>query len=140
MKDRLFLDSNIIIDFLGEREPFYEAAAKIATLADRGDIEIFISALTYPTVFYLLSRYEDKAIVKEKIRKLKVISETVDLTDRILEKGLSSVFTDFEDSLQYFSALKSDCHILITRNGKDFKGSDIPVLTGEEYLQSRKKK
>lgn len=140
MKDRLFLDTNIIIDFLGEREPFYEAAAKIATLADRGDIEIFISALTYPTVFYLLSRYEDKAAVKEKIRKLKVISETVDLTDRILEKGLSSVFTDFEDSLQYFSALKSDCHILITRNGKDFKGSEIPVLTGEEYLQSRKNK
>ena len=56
MKEKLFLDTNVVIDLLGEREPFYESAAKIATLADRGKIQIYVSALTYSTVYYLLAR------------------------------------------------------------------------------------
>lgn len=134
--DRLFLDTNVVLDLLGEREPFYDSAAKIATLADKGKIILTVSALSYPTIFYLLSKFEENAIVKEKLRKFKVIAETSDLTDRIVEKGLSSKFTDFEDALQYHCAIKQDCNILITRNEKDFKGSHIPVMTPDEYLKS----
>ncbi len=134
MKDKLFLDTNIVVDLLGEREPFYEPIAKIATLADKGKIQLIVSALTYSTVYYLLSRFEDKKAVKEKIIKFKVIAETSDLTDKIIEKGLSSKFKDFEDSIQYYCAIEEDCNILITRNIKDFKESDIPVLTPDEYL------
>ena len=140
MKDKLFLDTNVVIDLLGERELFYSSAAKIATLADKGKIHLIISALTYSTVFYILSRFEDKEVVKEKIRKFKVIAETADLTDRIIDKGLSSKFTDFEDSIQYYCATNMDCNILITRYGKDFKESDIPVLSPDEYLNSLKSK
>ena len=140
MKDKLFLDTNIVVDLLGEREPFYESVAKIATLADKGKIQLFVSALTYSTVFYLLSRFEDKEIVKEKIRKFKVIAETSDLTDKIIDKGLSSKFKDFEDSLQYYCALETDCNLFITRNGKDFKESELPVMTPNEYLSSLKNK
>jgi predicted nucleic acid-binding protein len=140
MKEKLFLDTNIVIDLLGERENFYESAAKIATLADKGRIQIFVSALTYSTTYYLLVRFEEKEIVKEKIRKFKVIAETADLTDRIVDKGLASKFSDFEDSLQYYCAVKMDCNIIITRNVKDFKESDIPVLTPDEYLNSIKNK
>lgn len=99
-------------------------------MADKGKIQISVSALTYSTVYYLLSRFEDKETVKEKIRKFKVIAETSDLTDKIIEKGLSSKFTDFEDSLQYYCALKMDCNILITRNGKDYNESEFQL-----YLQ-----
>ena len=140
MMDRLFLDTNIVLDLLGEREPFYEPAAKIATLADKGKVSLIVSALSYSTVFYVLSKFEDKEAVKEKLRKFKVITETSDLTDRILNKGLSSKFTDFEDALQYHCAIKLDCNILITRNEKVFKSSDIPVMTAEEYLKSLKNK
>ncbi|MFC0875808.1 type II toxin-antitoxin system VapC family toxin [Saccharicrinis sp. FJH2] len=140
MKDRLFFDTNVVLDLLGEREPFYDSAAKITTLADRGEIELIVSALTYSTVYYLLSRFEDKELVKEKIRKFKVIAETSDLTDKIVEKGLSSKFSDFEDALQYYCAIKMDCKILITRNIKDFKESEIPVLTPDEYLNSLRTK
>lgn len=136
MIDRLFLDTNVILDLLGEREPFYASAAKIATLADKGNVNLIVSALSYSTIFYLLSRFEDSEAVKEKLRKFKVIVETSDLTDRIINKGLSSKFTDFEDALQYHCAIKLDCNILITRNEKDFKGSDIPVMTPDEYLKS----
>lgn len=138
MKEKLFLDTNVILDLLGEREPFYESVAKIATLADKGKIKLIASALSYSTVYYLLSKFEADTVVKEKLRKFKVIAETSDLTDMIIDKGLSSGFSDFEDALQYYCALKMDCNLLITRNGKDFKGSDIPVMTPDEYLSSLK--
>jgi Predicted nucleic acid-binding protein, contains PIN domain len=140
MKTRLFLDTNIMLDFLGERHPYYDPIAKIATLADRGQITILVSALSYSTVSYFLAKYENKEIAKEKLRKFKIISEICDLTEQIIEKGLNSDFADFEDSLQYYSAVASDCNILITRNGKDFKGSSIPIMTAEEYLKSINKK
>ncbi len=137
-KDKLFLDTNVVIDLLGEREPFYKSAAKLASLADKNRIKLIVSALTYPTVYYILSKFENKKLVKEKIRKFKVIADTSDLTDRVIEKGLASKFNDFEDSLQYYCAVKSECNVLITRNGKDFKASNIPVLTPDEYLNSLK--
>jgi predicted nucleic acid-binding protein len=136
MMDKLFLDTNVVLDLLGERMPFYENAAKIASLADKGLINIVVSALSYSTIFYLLSKFEDSEIVKEKLRKLKVISETADLTNRIIEKGLESNFIDFEDALQYHCAISKDCNIIITRNIKDFKESAIPVLSPTEYLKS----
>lgn len=140
MKEKLFLDTNVVIDLLGEREPFYTSAAKIATIADKGKVQLIVSALTYSTVFYILSRFEKKEIAKEKIRRFKVITETADLTDRIVDKGLASKFADFEDALQYYCAIKTDCTVIITRNTKDFKESELPVLTPDEYLLSLKNK
>jgi predicted nucleic acid-binding protein len=139
MKNRLFIDTNVMLDLLGERIPHYNSIAKIATLADKGKIKMVISALSYPTVFYLLSKFESVDKVKEKLRKFKIISEISDLDEKIIEKGLTSNFSDFEDALQYYCALKLNCNILITRNGKDFKESEIPVMTAEEYLISLKK-
>ena len=136
MKNRLFLDTNVMFDLLGEREPFYDSIAKVATLADKGEVILTVSTLSYSTLFYLLSKFEKSEVVKEKLRKFKIISRTSDLTDNIIEKGLSSNFSDFEDALQYHCALKADCNILITRNGKDFKESEIPVMTATEYLKS----
>ena len=136
MNNRLFLDTNVMLDLFGEREPFYDSIARIATLADKGEVKLTVSTLSYSIVFYLLSKFEDSKIVKEKLRKFKIISETSDLTDKIIEKGLSSSFSDFEDALQYHCALKADCNILITRNVKDFKESEMPVMTATEYLKS----
>ncbi len=125
MKDKLFLDTNIVIDLLGEREPFYEPAAKIVTLADKGKVQIIVSALTYTTVCYLLSRYERNKVVKEKMRKFKVIAETSDLTDKIIDKGLESKFSDFEDSLQYYCAVESECNLIILTNVKNYSWDSV---------------
>lgn len=136
--DTLFLDTNVVIDLLGEREDFYDSIAKIVSLADKGKIKLTVSALTYSTIFYILSRFESKEIVKQKIRKFKTVAKTADLTDKIIDKGLSSKFSDFEDVLQYFCALKTGCTIIITRNEKDFKESEIPVFAPNEYLSKLK--
>lgn len=136
---KVFIDTNVMLDFLGEREPFYLSSAKIATLADKGKIEIVVSALSYATVSYFLTKFEGLEKTIEKLRKFKVISTICELDERIIEKGLNSNFSDYEDSLQYYSALRKDCKVLITRNAKDFKKAEMPVLTPDEFLNSLKK-
>ena len=135
---KLFLDTNIMLDFLGEREPFYISAAKIATLADKRKLKIIVSALSFATVSYFLTKYEGLKETKDKLRKFKIISGICELDELIIEKGLNSDFPDFEDSLQYLSALRTECDFIITRNGKDFKKSQIPVMTPDEFLNSMK--
>jgi len=136
MIPKLFLDTNVVLDLLGERVTFYTSAAKIATLADKEKIRLVTSALTFATVNYILSKYEGQQKAKEKLRKFKVLTRICSLDETIIEKGLNSNFSDYEDALQYFSALKSECDMLITRNGKDFKLSEIPVFTPDEFLRS----
>ena len=140
MKTKLFIDTNVMLDLLGERMPFYISVAKIATLADKGQIILVASALSYSTVSYFLTKFENAEKAKVKLRKFKIISQICDMNEIIIEKALNSNFSDFEDSLQYFSAVASECDILITRNGKDFKESLIPVMTADEYLKSIKGK
>lgn len=136
MKKRLFIDTNIMLDLVGEREPFYRFAAQLATLADQKKLEIIVSPLSFATVNYLLSKFENQTAVIEKLRKFKIISDTCAMDDSIVEKGLHSNFNDFEDALQYYSAIAANCDIIITRNGKDFKNSMLPVMTAEEFLKS----
>lgn len=136
MKKRLFLDTNVILDLLGQRDPFYDAIAKLATLADKEILTLVVSPISFATLNYFLSKFESALIAQEKLRKFKIICTICKVDEQIIEKGLNSNFNDFEDALQYFSAIGSDCDILITRNGKDFKNSLLPVMTADEFLQS----
>lgn len=135
---KIFLDTNIIIDFLVEREVFYEPAAKIMTLADRKKIKIFTSPSSISNSYYLLSKYENTKTALEKIRKFKVLCSISMMDDEVVEKAINSDFKDFEDAMQYFSALASHCDLIVTRNEKDFKNAMIPVMNGESYLQTLK--
>jgi len=140
VKTRIFLDTNVMMDLLSARVPFYNSIAKITSLADKGEIKMIVSALSYTTVNYLLSKIDNVDITRDKLRKFKIISEVAVLDEEIIEKGLNSNFSDFEDAVQYFSALKANCKIIVTRNTKDFKESRLPIMTPEEFLASIKKK
>ena len=133
---KIFLDTNIILDFLGEREGFYEASAKIMTLADKKKIQVYTSPSSISNVFYVLGKYENSKIALEKIRKFKLLCSMSVMDDEVVEKAIKSDFKDFEDAMQYFSALASNCNIIITRNEKDFKNAMIPVMNAESYLLS----
>lgn len=136
---KIFLDTNIILDFLGEREGFYEASAKIMTLADKKKIQVYTSPSSISNVFYVLAKYENPKITLEKIRKFKLLCSMSVMDEEVVEKAIHSDFKDFEDAMQYFSALASNCDIIITRNEKDFKNALIPVMNAEEFLQTLKK-
>ncbi len=134
MSSRLFIDTNIVLDLLARRDPFYLPAAKLATLADYKKVELVTSPLTVATVNYLLTKYENARSAKEKIGKFLSLCQVCTMDEQTVEKAMHLEFSDFEDGLQYISALSANCNILITRNIKDYKKAAIPVMTAEEYL------
>jgi predicted nucleic acid-binding protein len=134
MKPRLFLDTNVIMDLYSERHPFYLDIARIATLSETGDVEIVASALSFATSSYFLTKYEGATIAKEKLRKLRIICPAIALDESIIDKGLNSHFSDIENAFQYYSALSSKANFLITRNAKDFKQSEMVIMSPQEFL------
>ena len=140
MIKRIFLDTNVILDLLGERIPFYDAIAKIGTLAEKGRIVLVVSPISFATVNYFISKFKNSKVAREKLRKFKIICEISKLDEQTIEKALNSSFKDFEDALQYFSATESNCKLILTRNGKEFKKSLLPFMTPDEFLKNLKLK
>lgn len=133
--NRIFVDTNIVIDLLAKRTEFYSEAAKIFSFSDGGKVELFISSLTFANTNYVLSKHKSPKEAREILRKFKVLVNVLSLDDKIIELALSDEkFADFEDGLQYYSALKSNMDVILTRNKKDFRHAGIPVLTAKEYL------
>lgn len=134
--ERLFVDTNIVLDLLQKREDFFKDAQELFTLADEGRVELYISSLTITTVNYLLSRYYNSLQAKKLLLKFKVLVNTLPLDDKIIDLALSSEIDDFEDAIQYYTAMQIGAKVIITRNKKDFKKGTIVVLTAQEYLNS----
>lgn len=133
---RLLVDTNIVIDLLARRKEFFEEAAQLFSLADKKEIELYISSLTFANTHYILSHYSSRSEARKVLRKFKVLVTILSLSDKIIELALSdSHFPDFEDGLQYYSAIENQMEIILTRNKKDFKQSKIPVLTAREFLE-----
>lgn len=139
MMQKVFLDTNIVIDFLGERQEFYEAAAKVLSLADKKKIKIYTSPTSISNSYYLLSKFEGTRAVLEKIRKLKLICSISIMDDEVIEKAINSDFKGFEDAMQYFSAIATKCDIIITRNERDFRTALIPVMNAKSFLETLKR-
>ena len=134
MKKKVFVDTDIIYDLLGKRDPFYLAAAQLFTLADEGKVQIFISALSFANLHYLISKKRSEEEAKEILRKFKVLVHVAPLNDKIIDLALNSEFSDFEDALQYYSALQNEIEVLLTRNLKDYRKAQITVLTAQDFV------
>jgi predicted nucleic acid-binding protein len=104
------------------------------TLADENEVNLYISSLTFANTHYVLSKELNADETRKVLIKFKLLMKILPLDDRILELALSSDFKDFEDGIQYYTALENKLEIIITRNKKDFKTAKLPVLTAKEYL------
>ena len=134
---KLYIDTNIVLDLLAKREPFYESSAKLFSLADRNVIQLSVSSLTFANTNYVLSKLKSTSEAKEILRKFKLLVHIVSLSEKIVDLALNnSAFKDFEDGLQYYSAIESNQDIIITRNQKDFKSSLLSIMSAEEFLSS----
>lgn len=134
----LLVDTNIIIDLLAKRDEFYPEAAQLFSLADKKEIKLKISSLSFANTNDILTRIKSAKEAREILRKFKVLVDILNLDDRIIELAISDEkFTDFEDGLQYYSAIENSVDIIITRNKKDFKKSRLPVLTAKEFLADK---
>lgn len=135
----VFLDTNIVVDFLGERANFYTSAARILTLADKKKIKIYTSPSSISNTYYILSKYENAKAALEKIRLFRLLCSISIMDEEVIDKAINANFRDFEDAMQYFSALATNCEVIITRNEKDFKNALIPVMNAESYLEALKR-
>lgn len=132
---KVFLDTNIVVDFLCERGEFYLPAARIVVKAYRKEIELCCSSLTFATASYLMGKSKlDSAAIFQKIASFCTLC-TPTIVDQItIDEALHSEFTDFEDAMQYFSARRFGADVIITRNKSDFEKSQIPCYEPTEYL------
>lgn len=131
---KIFIDTNVLLDVLTQRTLFYDDAAVVWSLVEQGIVSGYISAISVNNVFYIarkLKTLEDAQSLVDKILKdFRVIA----LDYEILKLARTISNQDYEDLIQYFSAIKSGCNYLITRNKKDFPDSGIDLLLPKEFL------
>ena len=119
--DKILVDTNIVIDLLSKRKEFYKSASRLFTLSENKKIKLAISSLTFANTFYLLSKELDTAKTKEILRIFKLLVKILPMDDKIIDLSLNSDFKDFEDAIQYYTAIENKLEIIITRSLKDFK-------------------
>ena len=131
---KLFLDTNVIIDVIASREPFVEDSRKVLSLCEQGQAEGVMSAITLCTISYVLRKFAAPGTLRRQIRDFRNLLSPVDLTAALLDRAISSTIADFEDAVQFYSAVYSDADYIITRNAKDFPQDSIPVLSPAAFL------
>jgi predicted nucleic acid-binding protein len=134
--EKVFVDSDIVLDLLSARQPHYKYAAELFSLADENSIKIFVSSLTFANVNYILSKQLSAVQARKMLLKFKTLISVLSVNDKIIELALVSDFHDFEDAIQYNSAIENDISTLLTRNLKDYKKAEITILTPQQFLKA----
>lgn len=132
------MDTDIILDFFFDREPFSENAAKILSLCESKEIRGFVTPVIISNVYYLLRQTAKHEKVMEKLKMLISITEVLVIDKDSIIQALNSEFKDFEDALQNYAAeLNKEIDVIISRNTKDYKTSALGVMTPDNYLKMR---
>ncbi len=133
---RVLVDTNIVLDFLLQREPFFQDAELLFQLIDSGPVIGYVTATTLTDIFYI-SRRHTRSI--EQARQ--AVSETLSamticpVNRTVLESALGTGLTDFEDAVQIACAVDQGLNAILTRDMKGFSSSSIPVLSIRQLLQ-----
>ena len=132
---RVFFDTNIVIDLLLARLEWCRTSSSIFDLATDGKIELYCSTLTLGTAsFYLEKNHFTRDEIVMKLLNFVSVCMLTSVDVNVAKSALNSSFKDIEDAMQYFSALREGCDVIITRNKKDFAESKIQVLEPQEFL------
>ena len=138
-KDKIFLDTDVALDHLADRQPFAEYAHRLFALAETGELTVCVSSLSFSNLYYILRKLKGHADALVLLGKLKLLARVSAVTETEINSALSSSFKDFEDAIQHFTAkAEGGISAIITRNKADYSASEIPILSPEEYLAKRK--
>lgn len=134
---RIFLDTNVWIDFLAERFPYYLSAASLFTCAEEGKCYVVISSLSMINAQYICCERGKMPLAswKQKVTTLKDLYDVCSVDSSDVFSSAEADWTDFEDCVQFYAAKRSGCDVIVTRNPKDFSQSDMVVMTPEEMLE-----
>ncbi len=131
---KIFIDTNVLLDVLAEREPFYDDSAAIWTLAEVGKVGGCVSVLSFSNIYYIVRRLRDKRAAARAMRLLRDSFTPVPCDAQVLHQAIDADMKDFEDAIQYFSALRAGVECLVSRNPSHFPRSGLAVLTPAEFL------
>ncbi len=133
---KVFVDTNVLLDVLARREPFYGDSARLWSLAERGRIEALVSVISFNNVYYIVRKAETRKTAERSLRLLRSVFKPVPLDAQILNQAIDSDFADFEDAIHFHSAIHAEADCLVTRETKDYPTTDLSVLTPAEFLAS----
>lgn len=133
---KVFLDTNVIMDFCAKRVPFFEDASLIIDMGYRKEITLIVSSLTFINVAYILRKVYEQELVMKKLEELVKICTVSSIDENIILNGIQMHAKDFEDSVQYLSASKCDAEVIVTRDAKGFEGFSIQAITPTAFLES----
>ena len=134
----VFLDTNVVIDFMGQREEFFDDAASIFTMIEDKKIVASVSALTIVNCAYILKKAFNYDIMLDKVNTLCQLLNIMPIDQSHLLEAARLHPYDYEDAVQYLSALPSHPDVIITRDKKGFKNFDILVMTPDEFVRKAK--
>ena len=135
---KVFLDTNILIDFLAARQPFAEDAVALFQLADDGEIELMVSDLTIINTIYVLRRmHYNLSEIYDAMDDIRPLLTIVSMGASVVDRCLQHRSDDFEDEMQYLSAVEANADYIITRNKKDFDFGDSAVMTPQEFFKEQ---
>ena len=133
---KILIDTNIVLDVMLKREPFYRLSLEVLSLAKRDDVEEYVSASAITDIYYLAYRQiRDKGSVKKLMKELLTVVSVASVSGQEIENALSLEWNDFEDSVQYAVALLNEMDGIVTRNQKDYNRADMKVWSPEQVLQ-----
>ncbi|WP_372948814.1 type II toxin-antitoxin system VapC family toxin [Mariniphaga sp.] len=138
MAFKLFIDSDVVIDFFTDREPHANPASELFDLREKGKVILFLSALSINNIYYIVRKFLGHTKALEVIETLTEMTEIIGTTKKEVIQALKNDFKDFEDSVQYSSALTiSGLDAIITRNIKDYRNSEIAVMKPLNFLKMK---
>ena len=138
MADKIFLDTDVALDHLADRQPFAEYAHRLLALAETGELTICVSSLSFSNLYYLLRKLKGHDQALALLGKLKSLVHISAVAETEIQSALASSFKDFEDAIQHFTAkAEGGVSAIVTRNKADYAASEIPVLSPEEFLAKR---
>ena len=132
---KIFVDTNILIDFVCSRENFVDDAERLFALGCVEDMQLMTSALSYVTAMYVAHKYDYKSVT-ETLLAVSEFMEVLDLKGRTVVEMLSSDWKDYEDATQNKTAINANADCIVTRNKKDFSNSSLPVYTVRELFET----
>ncbi|TRX61255.1 PIN domain-containing protein [Fulvivirga sp. M361] len=132
---RVFLDANVIISVLNKEYPLYTYSSRILSLANSTSYSLYTSPLCLAIAFYFASKKSGQTMAKRKISILAANLKVTSIDGAIVKKALHNLSVhDFEDGLEYYSAVDGECQIILTENQEDFYFGKMEVLGCREFI------
>lgn len=134
---KVFLDANVLVSVLNKEYPVFTFSSRVLSLADNSKYKFFTSPLCLAIAYYFAEKKCGNAQARHKIDVLINKLHITTVNDKtVRDTNLNKKIHDFEDGLQYYSAIQSGCKYIVTEDLNDFYFSEIEVLTSRRFLET----